>query len=159
MSVIAGNTIDGKILAAALISGIHRVIAQQDLLNRINVFPVADSDTGTNLTLSLSPVLTLLGRPGEKHLGTMLADTADTLLDSARGNSGAIIAQFFQGMSDSAGEASHFTTRTFGQAVSAGSKYAHDALSKPRQGTILSVIAAFADSIVEHTSALHEQQF
>ena len=159
MSDIAGNTIDGKILAAALISGIHRVIALQDLLNRINVFPVADSDTGTNLTLSLSPVLTLLGRPGEKHLGTMLADTADTLLDSARGNSGAIIAQFFQGMSDSAGEASHFTTRTFGQAVCAGSKYAHDALSKPCQGTILSVIAAFADCLVEQTAELHEQCF
>ncbi len=159
MSNTLGKTIDGQLLAAALISGIHRVIAQQDLLNRINVFPVADNDTGTNLTLSLGSALTLLVKPEAKHLGTMLAAIADTLLDSARGNSGAIIAQFFQGMSDSAGEASQFTTYTFGQAVGAGSKYAHDALSKPRQGTILSVIAAFAESIAEQTSDGHEQQF
>ena len=88
MSNTAGNTIDGQLLAAALISGIHRVIAQQDLLNRINVFPVADNDTGTNLTLSLGSALTLLGKPEEKHLGTMLAAIADTLLDSARHSSG-----------------------------------------------------------------------
>ncbi len=159
MSNAAGKYIDGAILAAALQSGIHRVIAQQELLNRINVFPVADRDTGTNLTLSLSPVLALLDNREEKHLGTMLATIADVLLDSARGNSGAIIAQFFQGMSDSVGEATRLTTFTFGKAVSTGSEYAHDALSKPRQGTVLSVIAAFAKSIAEQTSEIQEQQF
>jgi len=99
-----GKHIDGDILASALISGIHRVIGQQELLNRINVFPVADSDTGTNLSLSLSSALSVLQEDPGKHLGTMLAAMADALLDGARGNSGAIIAQFFQGLSDSAGE-------------------------------------------------------
>ncbi len=144
--------LDGDSLAVALTSGIHRVMGEQELLNRINVFPVADSDTGTNLSLSLSSALGVLGRPGGKHLGTMLAAVADALLDGARGNSGAIVAQFFQGMSDSAEELSRFTTYTFGKAVSTGSVYAHDALSKPRDGTILSVIAAFADSIVHQVS-------
>ena len=139
--------LDGNAFAAALTSGIHRVIGEQELLNRINVFPVADSDTGTNLSLSLSAALAVLSRDGEKHLGTMLAALADTLLDSARGNSGAIVAQFFQGMSDSAGEITRFTVYTLSKAVATGSEYAHDALSKPREGTILSVIAAFADSI------------
>lgn len=159
MSNAAGKYIDGTILAAALQSGIHRVIAQQELLNRINVFPVADRDTGTNLTLSLSPVLALLENREEKHLGTMLATIADVLLNSARGNSGAIIAQFFQGMSDSVGEATRLTTFTFGKAVSTGSEYAHDALSKPLQGTVLSVIATFAKSIAEQTSEIQERQF
>ena len=150
---------DGDALAAALTSGIHRVIAEQELLNSINVFPVADSDTGTNLSLSLGSALGLLGAPGEKHLGTLLAGFADALLDGARGNSGAILAQFFQGMSDSAGETTRFTTYTFGKAVSMGSEYAHDALSKPREGTVLSVIAAFAESISHQVRSVREGEF
>lgn len=151
--------LDGDTFAVALTSGIHRVIGEQDLLNRINVFPVADSDTGTNLSLSLSTALGVLGGPGEKHLGTMLAAVADALLDGARGNSGAIVAQFFQGMSDSAGEITRFTTYTFGKAVRTGSEYAHDALSQPREGTILSVIAAFSDSIAHQVSEVSEADF
>ena len=151
--------LDGGEFAEALTSGIHRVIGQQELLNRINVFPVADSDTGTNLSLTLSAALGIVTRPGEKHLGTMLAAIADALLDSARGNSGAIVAQFFQGMSDSAGEITRFTTYTFGKAVTKGSEYAHDALSKPREGTILSVIAAFSDSVWEQVSTERENDF
>lgn len=150
---------DGEALAAALTSGIHRVLGEQELLNRINVFPVADSDTGTNLSLSLGSALGPLSRPGEKHLGTMLAAVADALLDGARGNSGAIVAQFFQGMSDSAGEITRFTTYTFGKAVSMGNEYAHDALSEPREGTILSVIAAFSQSIAHQVSNVREGDF
>jgi len=150
---------DGDTLAAALTSGIHRVLAEQELLNRINVFPVADADTGTNLSLSLGAALGPLGKPGEKHLGTMLAAVADALLDSARGNSGAIVAQFFQGMSDSAGEITRFTTYTFGEAVTLGSDYARDALSKPREGTILSVTTAFAESISHQVRSVRESDF
>ncbi|MGI9221810.1 MAG: DegV family protein, partial [Woeseiaceae bacterium] len=99
--------------------------------------------------LSMSAALGVLRAPGEKHLGTLLAATADALLDGARGNSGAIMAQFFQGLSDSAGELTRFTTTTFSKAVRMGSDYAHDALSNPREGTILSLIAEFANG-VEH---------
>lgn len=151
--------LDGDTLATALTSGIHRVIGEQELLNRINVFPVADSDTGTNLTLSLSSALGVLGHPAEKHLGTMLAAIADALLDGARGNSGAIVAQFFQGISDSAAEMTRFTTYTFARAVSKGSEYAHDALSQPREGTILSVIAAFADGFTHGVSTNGDAAF
>ena len=151
--------LDGDALADALISGIHRVIGEQDFLNHINVFPVADGDTGTNLSLSLGSALAVLTRPGEKHLGTLLASIADALLDGARGNSGAIVAQFFQGMSDSAGELSRFTTYTFSKAVNLGSEYAHDALSKPREGTILSVIAAFAETVGSQVKDVRDGEF
>ena len=159
MSSEISKHMDGDALAAALTSGIHRVLGEQELLNRINVFPVADSDTGTNLSLSLGSALGPLAKPGEKHLGTMLAAVADALLDGARGNSGAIVAQFFQGMSDSAGEITRFTTYTFGKAVSMGNEYAHDALSEPREGTILSVIAAFSQSIAHQVSNVREGDF
>ena len=139
--------LSGDRFANALISGIHRVIDGQELLNQINVFPVPDGDTGTNLSLSLGAALPVLQQDDEKHLGTLLASVADALLDGARGNSGAIMAQFFQGMSDSAGELSRFTPYTFARAVVMGNDYAHDAMSNPREGTILSVIAAFAASV------------
>lgn len=159
MADSAVKYLDGDALAIALTSGIHQVMSEQELLNHINVFPVADSDTGTNLCLSLSAALGILGAEDGKHLGTMLAAMADTLLDAARGNSGAIVAQFFQGMSDSAGEITRFTTYTFSKAVSLGSEYAHDALSRPRDGTIITVIAAFANSLSHQVSDTKEDDF
>ena len=149
----------GETLATALRSGIHRVIQEQELLNRINVFPVADGDTGTNLSLSLGAALETISAYESGPLTTFLAALADSLLDSARGNSGAIVAQFFQGMSDSAENLSHFSTHTFAGAVSHGSEYAHDALANPCEGTILSVIAVFAASLREQTAGNHEIGF
>lgn len=143
----------GDQLAQALRSGIHRVISEQEVLNTINVFPVADGDTGTNLSLTLGPALGVLRRPGKTPLGLLLATLADTLLDSARGNSGAILAQFFQGMSDAAERLNRFTTHTFAQAVQQGSEYARDALANPREGTILSVIGAFAATLETRTAS------
>ncbi|MEO1244790.1 MAG: DegV family protein [Pseudomonadota bacterium] len=158
---MTGNSprhLSGERFARALKSGIHRVINEQDVLNRINVFPVPDGDTGTNLSLTLSAALHSLDRD-ENHLGTILAALADSLLDGARGNSGAILAQFFQGVSDSAGEISRFTTYTFGKAVETGSSYARDAIAEPREGTILSVIAAFAAAVRQHAVELREESF
>ena len=149
----------GETLATALRSGIHRVILEQDFLNRINVFPVADGDTGTNLSLSLGAALETITTHESKPLGTLLAALADVLLDSARGNSGAIVAQFFQGLSDSSESLDQFSTRTFARAVSLGSDYARDALANPRDGTVLSVIAVFASSLHEQTEANHEISF
>ena len=149
MNAPASTQLSGDTFADALISGIHRVIDDQEILNQINVFPVPDGDTGTNLSLSLGAALPVLQQADDKHLGTLLAAVADALLDGARGNSGAIMAQFFQGMSDSAGDLTRFTPYTFAKAVTMGSDYAHDAMSNPREGTILSVIATFATSLAD----------
>ncbi len=138
------GTLDGGHLVYALSAGVHRVIENQDLLNRINVFPVADGDTGTNLALTLASARAVLRGDDRRSLGRILISVADAMLDGARGNSGAILAQFFQGVSDSAAELVRFTPETFTRAVQQGSDYAHDALSEPREGTILTVIAAFA---------------
>lgn len=153
------QTLGSDRFAQALRSGIHRVIREQETLNSINVFPVPDGDTGTNLSLSLGAALGTLQRPPGNHLGTLLTALADVLLDSARGNSGAIVAQFFQGVSDTAEQLSRFTTHTFARAVAQGSEYARDALSTPREGTILSVIAAFSASLERQTAADAESDF
>lgn len=141
------SSISAADMAAALRSGIHCVIAEQELLNRINVFPVPDGDTGTNLTLSLSATLGILRHWHQPNVGALLEQVADALLDGARGNSGAIVAQFFQGMSDSAEGVESFTPATFAAAVTKGAEYAHDALEQPREGTILTVTAAVGRSM------------
>lgn len=133
--------------ASAFRSGVNRVISGQDLLNRINVFPVADGDTGTNLSLTLGAALPVLDREADRGIGPLLAAVADALLDGARGNSGAITAQFFQGLSDAADGLSVFDAQSFCRAVATGSDYASDCLSNPREGTILSVIRAFSHAL------------
>ena len=151
--------LDSAALCSALVSGIHRVIGEQDFLNHINVFPVADGDTGTNLSLSLGSALTVLTERSNERLGPLLERIADALLDGSRGNSGAIVAQFFQGVSDASQDLGRFTTRTFSRAVSRGSEYAHDAMSQPREGTILTVIAAVADEVAEHVTRAGDDGF
>lgn len=138
--------LDGEAMRNALKNGVQRVIASQDGLNKINVFPVADGDTGTNLALTVGAMGAVL-REERTPLHALLADAADALLDGARGNSGAILAQFFQGVSDTATELTKFSVQSFAKAMVAGSTYARDALAEPREGTILSVIDAFADAL------------
>ncbi len=139
-------SLDGTALAGALRAGIRRVIASQEHLNKINVFPVPDGDTGTNLALTLGSVLAVL-RAAESHVGALLTRIADAAIDGARGNSGAILAQFFVGLGDRAAGQPSLSTLEFAHAVESGAAYAREALSEPREGTILTVIADFAAEI------------
>lgn len=84
---VATVELDGLILADALRAGIYRLFEQTDHINKINVFPVPDGDTGTNMSLTLSAVLAALDRNHEPHAGSMLVRAADAALDGARGNS------------------------------------------------------------------------
>ncbi len=133
-------------LADALLTGIHHVVSSQETLNRINVFPVADGDTGTNLALTLLSARPALTHHRDDGAGNLLERVADALLDGARGNSGAIMAQFFQGLADALREAPALTISRFSQGLAQASDYARDALSEPREGTILSVIRVLADA-------------
>ncbi|MEM1263184.1 MAG: DegV family protein [Pseudomonadota bacterium] len=132
--------------ADALLAGIHRVVISQESLNRINVFPVADGDTGTNLALTLLSARAALERHRGDTVGQLLERVADALLDGARGNSGAIMAQFFQGLADSLRETGALNVTALSSALTSGSDYARDALLEPREGTILSVIRVMAEA-------------
>jgi DegV family protein with EDD domain len=134
----------GHLLRRALAAGIRRVIAQRDEINRINVFPVPDGDTGTNLAFTLSAVLAALAPTRQGHAGELLRRAASEAIDGARGNSGAILAQFFQGLSESLAGSRRLTAAALASAAQAGARLAREALAEPREGTILSVIHAFA---------------
>jgi len=134
----------GHDLAQALRTGIHRLISREEVINKINVFPVPDGDTGTNLALTLQAVLAALRAGPEPHAGQLLTRVADAALDGARGNSGAILAQFLLGVGDRAGAAPALTAVQFADALAGGSDYARESLAEPREGTILTVIEDFA---------------
>ena len=138
------HALDGTQLSAALRSGIHRLISREEVINKINVFPVPDGDTGTNLALTAQAVLTVLRANPEAHAGQLLTRVADAALDGARGNSGAILAQFLLGLGDRAAQQATLDARQFADALAAGSAYARESLSEPREGTILTVITDFA---------------
>jgi DegV family protein with EDD domain len=136
----------GAELAAALRTGIHRLISREEVINKINVFPVPDGDTGTNLALTLQAVLAALRAAPEPHAGQLLTRVADAALDGARGNSGAILAQFLLGVGDRAAPLPALTAAEFADALAAGAAYARESLADPREGTILTVIADFAQA-------------
>jgi DegV family protein with EDD domain len=138
------HSLDGTALAAALRSGIHRLITREEVINKINVFPVPDGDTGTNLALTLQAVLVSLRGAPETHAGALLTRVADAALDGARGNSGAILAQFLMGLGDRAAQQPALTATEFADALAAGAAYARESLSEPREGTILTVLTDFA---------------
>lgn len=139
--------LDGVRLRRALQAGIHRVISRQDYLNKINVFPVPDGDTGTNIAFTLNAVLVGLQGTVERHCGKLLTVVADSAIDGARGNSGAILAQFFQGLSDVASNDEELSGVRFAEAVRAGAQYAREALSEPREGTLITVLRDFGEAL------------
>ncbi len=136
--------LSGYGLRRALLAGIARVIARRDEINRINVFPVPDGDTGTNMAFTLAAVMGAIEPRRQGHAGELLRRAASEAIDGARGNSGAILAQFFQGLSEPLVSARRLTAESLAAAAAAGSQQARDALAEPREGTILSVIHAFS---------------
>jgi DegV family protein with EDD domain len=140
-ATLTPDVIDGTRLADAWRAGIHRLLANAEHLDKINVFPVADGDTGTNLAMTLSAVLAAINREPTPHAGELLTRIADAAIDGSRGNSGAIFAQFFLGMGDRVGTLARLTLAEFAAAMSSGARYAREALTEPREGTILTVAA------------------
>lgn len=147
------NALDGTRLALALRAGIHRLISREEVINKINVFPVPDGDTGTNLALTLYAVLRSLREQPDRHAGRLLNSVADAALDGARGNSGAILAQFLLGLGDHAGHLPALTAGDFAAAMTDGASYARESLAEPREGTILTVLSDVAHEIRSQVSA------
>jgi DegV family protein with EDD domain len=146
----------GPRLARALRAGALAVVREQETLNRINVFPVPDADTGANLASTLRAAAAALAAPNELTVGQTVRTAADAALDGARGNSGAIFAQFLYGMAEAIGNRVSVTTREFAAAVRRGTEAAHQALAQPVEGTILSVLRAWATALEEQTARIHD---
>ena len=139
--------IDGIRLYRSLLAGLRRVVSRQEYLNKINVFPVPDGDTGTNMAFTLTSIEEGIQNNAYSDIKKMSMAIADSALDGARGNSGAILAQFFVGFADGIKDVKKINTDEFSQAISHAKNYSYDALTKPREGTILSVIRSWSESL------------
>ncbi len=132
--------LDGPRLRRALSAGIAQLIGEEDLLNRINVFPVADGDTGTNLALTARAMIEVVQNSKTLAIGESLTELADAALDGCRGNSGAILAQFLHGLSDATGARIRLKPQHWADALGVAVGYARDAIERPRKGTMLTIL-------------------
>lgn len=135
--------LDGKQLYYSFLAGAHRIFEQQKILNKINVFPVADADTGTNLASTMRSIIdAIIPTDNPKQAATALADAA---LVGARGNSGIIFAQFLYGFSNEVKTGQTLDIASFTESMRRAVAYAYEAIAEPVEGTILTVIKDWAE--------------
>jgi DegV family protein with EDD domain len=139
---LSGPTFSRVVRAGAL-----AVVREQEALNRINVFPVRDADTGANLAATLKAAASRLGSAAPDSVGDAARVAADGALDGARGNSGAIFAQFLHGLASSMERLRNADGPQFAAAAVSGTESAYSALQDPREGTILSVLRAWSHEL------------
>ncbi|MEW5902305.1 MAG: DegV family protein, partial [Acidobacteriota bacterium] len=134
----------------AFLAGGNAVIADKDYLNKINVFPVPDADTGTNLAATMRSIAqsTVVTR----SLKSTLRSIADAALSGARGNSGLIFAQFLHSLSNEIQHEQRLTVRTFAQSVRKAVQASHRAIIKPVEGTMLTVMREWADEVDQQST-------
>ncbi len=136
------NEIDSEQLHGAFLAGAQCIIANQKLLNDINVFPVPDADTGTNLAATMRSLQDAPRPVGDVKLTAMAM--ADAAMTGARGNSGLIFAQYLYGFGNELPPACRLDTPTFARCMKQAVAYAYEAISVPVEGTILTVISEWA---------------
>jgi len=135
--------LDWKQLYYSFLAGAHRIFDQQKILNKINVFPVADADTGTNLASTMRSIIdAIIPTDNPKQAATALADAA---LVGARGNSGIIFAQFLYGFSNEIKTGQTLDIASFTESMRRAVNYAYEAIAEPVEGTILTVIKDWAE--------------
>ncbi len=139
------NELDGKRFYYSFIAGSQKIFDQYKGINKINVFPVADGDTGTNLASTLRSVIdTSIPTDNIKVTAVALADAA---LVGARGNSGIIFAQFLYGFSNEIQDEKNLTVDDFAELIKKAVKYAYEAIANPVEGTMISVMRDWADYV------------
>ena len=117
------------------------------LVNNLNVFPVPDGDTGTNMLLTLRAATEQMDQTADGDVSTIAQAAAHGALMGARGNSGVILSQFLQGMALNLADKTFFTAIDLAQAVESGVVRAYQSLIEPVEGTILTVARAAAEAV------------
>ena len=143
------NTIDAKLLQKAFLSGAKSLEAKKEWINELNVFPVPDGDTGTNMTLTIMAAAKEVAGIEEPTMETLAKAISSGSLRGARGNSGVILSQLFRGFTKEIKTVDEITTTTLANAFVRATETAYKAVMKPKEGTILTVAKGMADKAVE----------
>jgi dihydroxyacetone kinase-like predicted kinase len=136
-----------KQLYDSLIYGAYNVIKNKEQLNRINIFPVQDGDTGSNLSSMMRTIIQKAElKPTVKET---LASIADASLHGARGNSGLIFAQYFRGLSETVIDGELISLNEYATASKFAAQYAYEAVEKPAEGTMITVMKEWGSLLSE----------
>lgn len=144
------QTVNAALYKSMIASGAALLEKNKQLVNELNVFPVPDGDTGTNMSLTLNSGVTAIAAK-EPNTVTAVADTtASALLRGARGNSGVILSLLFRGMSKALKEHNEMCVLDFSAALTEGVNAAYKAVMRPTEGTILTVSRLIAERAAEY---------
>lgn len=157
-------SISGKILRDAIVSGANNIINQKNMVDELNVFPVPDGDTGTNMSMTIKNALAELAMlPDNVAAGTVANTAASAMLRGARGNSGVILSLLFRGLSKGLAGKTEADADDLCAAWKMGVEAAYKSVMKPTEGTILTVAreateaaAALAKTNKDETAIFNE---
>ncbi len=143
------NTIDAKMLQKMFLAGAKNLEAKKEWINELNVFPVPDGDTGTNMTLTIlsaAKEVSAIEKPTMENLSKAIKSGS---LRGARGNSGVILSQLFRGFTKEIAQYDRLDTVILANACQRATETAYKAVMKPKEGTILTVAKGAADKALE----------
>lgn len=143
------QTIDKETWVNMVTMGANFLAQQREAINNLNVFPVPDGDTGTNMNLSMSSGLNEMNKLSSDALTDYVHAFSKGLLMGARGNSGVILSQLFRGFSQFQYETNEINLKDFANALSKGVEIAYQSVTNPQEGTILTVAKDMANKALE----------
>ena len=143
------NKIDARTLADMFLAGAKRLESEKEIINELNVFPVPDGDTGTNMSLTIMSAVNEVENIGDMNLMTLSKAISSGSLRGARGNSGVILSQLVRGFTKIIKDKEELDMEVFTQVLQKGVETAYKAVMKPKEGTILTVARAVAERALE----------
>jgi len=139
------SELDGKRFYYSFLAGSKNLFENQKLVNKINVFPVADADTGTNLASTFQSIIDNV--IPSHHIKITAVAIADAAIIGARGNSGIILAQFLYGFSNEMADNESLSISNFAKLIKKAVSYAYESISNPIEGTLITVLKDWSDYI------------
>ncbi|MCI6432776.1 MAG: DAK2 domain-containing protein [Oliverpabstia sp.] len=146
---MAMNTVDAKLLARMFLAGAKNLEVKKEWINELNVFPVPDGDTGTNMTLTIMSAVKEVNALSDITLESLAKAISSGSLRGARGNSGVILSQLLRGFTKAIKEYDVLDAVALARAFDKGVETAYKAVMKPKEGTILTVARGVADKALE----------
>ncbi|MDD3206164.1 MAG: DAK2 domain-containing protein [Lachnospiraceae bacterium] len=138
------NTIDAKMLSKMFLAGAKNLEHKKEWINELNVFPVPDGDTGTNMTMTIMAAAKEVAALGDSDMKTISKAISSGSLRGARGNSGVILSQLLRGLTKGINEYDEITIESLAYAFEKAVETAYKAVMKPKEGTILTVAKGIA---------------
>lgn len=143
------HTIDAKAFQKLFLAGANRINEQKEYINELNVFPVPDGDTGTNMSLTILSAAKEVEKLSQPTISTLCKAISSGSLRGARGNSGVILSQLFRGFTKSVSKADSLGKEEIAAGFNRAVETAYKAVMKPKEGTILTVARGMAEKASE----------